>query len=521
MKWINSLLLFLNQVLGFRCIPQNTSDISAYSNMTWIRDLLQASNEATLNFNPKYGMSMNEWILNNSWGIEEWAKDGKHHFNTYFDKELNTNVLCIDIHRNDGDGSNQDDYDQGMHRVRQELKVHDKSDDIWKIRFGDYVYFKLLLKFDENFKYDLSHFYHVFQLKPMDDLSHMPVFTISVIKDDMYLSFNTVKKFGDARPVFNLYKVIKQSKILGVWLNVEVYFHPVKKGKSEILLIVRGLCGKTLHQSYITGKLYHDDTSPYIRPKIGQYHKYIKNIQYENKVYYANITTKKLDVSEARRGLFGSLLNPVVSPTSEENPTRTVNASLAETVTETMTKIIYHDRPTVTVIQPTTTTVTKNTTITKHKYTTKTTTKTKTKTKTKPCTKTKTTETTTPTETTPTETTSTETSSFQSTCVDYLNKFRASIGKSALASATADQIACANKCAVYDAKAGFHASFYANMCPGGSGQCECMGTPSVTACIDMYIREGPGGGHYDIIAGNIRSVACGQDGRGFITHNFY
>jgi len=514
MKWINLLLLIANQVFAFDCISRNTSylSISEFSNVTWIRDLTRQNDETTLSFNPGYDMSMNEWILNNSWGIEEWAKDGKQHFKTYFDKELNTNVLRNDIHSHDGDGSNQKDATEGKRRVRQEIKVYDKSDDVWKIRFGDYIYFKLMLKFDEKFDYDLTHFYHVFQLKPMDDVSHMPVFTISTIRQDIYLSFNTIKNDGDSRPSFNLYKVIKRSEILGLWLHVEVYFHPVRHGTSEILFIVRGLCGKTLHQSYITGKLYQDSVSHYIRPKIGQYHKYMKDIPYVNKVYYANITTKKLkiDTHNHRRSLFDVLLGPIADVTPVVEPT---------TTTETVVYVEPATTVTVTKVKPTTVTTTryiKPITVTTTKYikpTTKHTTSTKHTTKHTTSTKHTTKHTTKPT-------TTTTTSSFQSTCINYLNKFRASIGKPALVSATADQIACADRSAINDASAGFHNSFYSRMC-SSNGQCECMGTPSVTACIDMYIREGPGGGHYDIISGNSRAVACGQDGRGFITHDFY
>jgi hypothetical protein len=37
----------------------------------------------------------------------------------------------------------------------------------------------------------------------------------------------------------------------------------------------------------------------------------------------------------------------------------------------------------------------------------------------------------------------------------------------------------------------------------------------------MYVAEGPGGGHYQIISDpRIRSVACGTSGSRY-THNFY
>jgi hypothetical protein len=50
-------------------------------------------------------------------------------------------------------------------------------------------------------------------------------------------------------------------------------------------------------------------------------------------------------------------------------------------------------------------------------------------------------------------------------------------------------------------------------------------------CINAYISEGPPGtqgaypeqnhGHWNIIVGDFKYVACGTDGNGFYTHNFY
>jgi hypothetical protein len=365
MKWI---YLLLGQCASaYNCVLQNTSytSLDIYSN-NWIHDLIDQKEAVTLGFNPPKNMLMNDWIIQNGWAIEEWAKDNKRHFNTHFDPEFCKNVLRIDAHRNDGDGSNQDNYNEGGKRVRQELKIFDSSPDEWKIHFGDYIYFELLLKFDTNFKYNLTHFYHVFQLKPMNDLSHMPVFTISTIREDVYVSFNTVKHFSDKRPTFTLYKVIERSKVIGKWLRLEIFFHPVRNGETEILFIVRDLCNKTLHHNYITGKIYQDDVSPYIRPKIGQYHKYSDKLPYENSIYYANVTMKKLKTStKHRRSLFDSIFN---KPPQQSITTKTI--VLIKPTTKT---VIKPSIVTKTVIKPTTKTVIKPTTVLQtHNYPTQT-----------------------------------------------------------------------------------------------------------------------------------------------------
>lgn len=329
---------------AYECVLHNTSytSLDIYSN-NWIHDLMIHDEFVTLGFNPPTGMSMNDWIVKNGWGIEEWKRDNKQHFNAYYDKDLSQSVLRIDIHRNDGDGSNN----QKDTRVRQELKIYDPSPDEWKIHFGDYIYFELLLKFDVNFEYNLTHFYHVFQLKPMEDLSQMPIFTISTIKEDVYVSFNTVKQFSDKRPGFKLYRVIERSKIIGKWLRFQIFFHPVKDGETEILFIVRDLCNKTLHHNYITGKIYQDDISPFIRPKIGQYHKYSEKLPYTNSIYYANVTMKKLKVSKhVGRNIFDTILNR--QPQSCVASTKTLVLIRPTTRTRTIVK---------TVIKPTTTTV--------------------------------------------------------------------------------------------------------------------------------------------------------------------
>jgi hypothetical protein len=48
-----------------------------------------------------------------------------------------------------------------------------------------------------------------------------------------------------------------------------------------------------------------------------------------------------------------------------------------------------------------------------------------------------------------------------------------------------------------------------------------VGGGGLSGCINAYIAEGPGGGHFEILKGRYKSVACGTDGNGFYTHNFY
>ena len=108
-------------------------------------------------------------------------------------------------------------------------------------------------------------------------------------------------------------------------------------------------------------------------------------------------------------------------------------------------------------------------------------------------------------------------------CVSLINQFRQSKGLAPLVAASATQISCANTSASNDASRGYHNSF--GRC-SERAQCECMrgvGGPGagISGCINAYIAEGPGGGHYQIISGNYKSVACGTDGNGFFTHNFY
>lgn len=122
----------------------------------------------------------------------------------------------------------------------------------------------------------------------------------------------------------------------------------------------------------------------------------------------------------------------------------------------------------------------------------------------------------------------------QTECLSYFNKFRASQNLPAFEQASPEQIECANKAAVNDAKMGYHNSFYQRMCPNAASQNECMNGVNgggLKNCIDAYISEGPPGtqgaypeqnhGHWITMAGPYKSVACGTDGKGFFTHNFY
>jgi hypothetical protein len=119
-----------------------------------------------------------------------------------------------------------------------------------------------------------------------------------------------------------------------------------------------------------------------------------------------------------------------------------------------------------------------------------------------------------------------------------INNFRKTLNLKPLVAATQEQIDCANKSAINDAKNGYHDSVQKRMC-NISSQCECRKgvrgkdrtATGLQACINAYIDEGPPGtvglfpetnhGHYKIITGDFKSVACGTDGDGFFTHNFF
>ncbi len=110
-----------------------------------------------------------------------------------------------------------------------------------------------------------------------------------------------------------------------------------------------------------------------------------------------------------------------------------------------------------------------------------------------------------------------------------INTFRATIGKPPMKYYT-EGTDCANKCAEYDNTNGFHASTKSGggggvPCPGRNAQCEGNNQQSQKEIIQLYINEGSGGGHYDIIAGQSAKISSGVfpkgNGRYFFTHNFY
>lgn len=108
--------------------------------------------------------------------------------------------------------------------------------------------------------------------------------------------------------------------------------------------------------------------------------------------------------------------------------------------------------------------------------------------------------------------------SYTSRCLKLVNDFRKSLGLQPLVSASYQQIQCANNSAKNDLLRGYHNSF--GQC-NERGQCECNGYRTIDQCINAYISEGPGGGHYEILKGRYTSLACGTDGNTFYTHNFY
>lgn len=118
-----------------------------------------------------------------------------------------------------------------------------------------------------------------------------------------------------------------------------------------------------------------------------------------------------------------------------------------------------------------------------------------------------------------------------------INNFRATRGLLPLVYRP-DGEACAKQAAIYDSTHGFHASFYANMCPiSGSqhSQCECSGIsqPGLQGsndCVQLFINEGPcvGGfkeacGHFYLLFQDTsaQSVAINTDENGFWVYNIY
>lgn len=111
---------------------------------------------------------------------------------------------------------------------------------------------------------------------------------------------------------------------------------------------------------------------------------------------------------------------------------------------------------------------------------------------------------------------------FQSKCLAEHNRIRAKMGRPALKSGSASDIACANQAAAYNQTAGFHAK----RC--GMPQNECpVGLP-LTRCLDMMHAEGwpkPGDkwypiNHFSNIHKANSSVACGSTPQGFLSFQY-
>merc|ERR1711970_1300093 len=109
----------------------------------------------------------------------------------------------------------------------------------------------------------------------------------------------------------------------------------------------------------------------------------------------------------------------------------------------------------------------------------------------------------------------------QDDCIDYLNQYRAQVGKGPLSGSF--DTGCEQSDAVNDCVNGWHDSF--GQC-GEGGQCEAA-CGSCYDAVDMFYNEGPGGGHYDIMmSDDYSSVFWGESdgcysGNNFYTFNFY
>ena len=112
-------------------------------------------------------------------------------------------------------------------------------------------------------------------------------------------------------------------------------------------------------------------------------------------------------------------------------------------------------------------------------------------------------------------------------CLDAINQYRSSIGRSAL-TLKADAGACLDKQSADDGAVGAaHLNF--GKC-GESAQDECPGWggdpgTAQAGCLKMMWGEGPGGGHYENMSNSgYRQVACGYakvGGNWWMIQNFY
>lgn len=114
--------------------------------------------------------------------------------------------------------------------------------------------------------------------------------------------------------------------------------------------------------------------------------------------------------------------------------------------------------------------------------------------------------------------------SYQKDCLKYVNNFRKKLGVHSLKTRKS-KINCSNREAFLNFKSNkFHTKF--GMCDE-NGQCECRGFTNVKDCIDAYISEGPGGGHYELLrSSDFTHLTCGiykiPNSNGYYyTHNFY
>jgi hypothetical protein len=113
---------------------------------------------------------------------------------------------------------------------------------------------------------------------------------------------------------------------------------------------------------------------------------------------------------------------------------------------------------------------------------------------------------------------------YQKTCLELINNFRKEMGVPSLKTRKS-KINCTNKESKLNFESHmFHTRF--GMC-NENGQCECKGYQNVENCINAYIAEGPGGGHYEILRSpRFTHVTCGKyklpyGNSYYYTHNFY
>ncbi len=97
-------------------------------------------------------------------------------------------------------------------------------------------------------------------------------------------------------------------------------------------------------------------------------------------------------------------------------------------------------------------------------------------------------------------------------CVSTINGYRATIGKPPYTRWAANEV-CTSSEAEKDSESGVAHSAFGSC--NELAQCECPGWPGpldtmITGCLAQMWAEGPGGGHYDIMAsGDYTMVACG------------